>query len=201
MHRFGRARLSVFSRFPFVLIFLTVAFDHGFAYGILYDDFTSDLVHHPKWTRLEFVRRIDNGQLVSTLTRFGTNGSNNLSFVDPQTVNPFQTDVTVIAVSNSAAEPRVRLAGFFYDDSTPGEGNTGEILAEVRMHPKGLGTHVSRIDGPNEGASIAATFDNVLVSAQCLHDGDVNQDNSITPADALLAFQQFLGLADPPLDA
>ncbi len=35
----------------------------------------------------------------------------------------------------------------------------------------------------------------------CPHDGDVNQDDTITPADALLAFQHFLGIAAPPLDA
>jgi hypothetical protein len=35
----------------------------------------------------------------------------------------------------------------------------------------------------------------------CLHDGNVNQDGSTTPADALLAFQHFLGVATSPLDA
>jgi len=35
----------------------------------------------------------------------------------------------------------------------------------------------------------------------CPHDGDVNQDEMRTPADALLTFQHFLGLVDPPLDA
>ncbi len=39
------------------------------------------------------------------------------------------------------------------------------------------------------------------VAQPCQHDGDVNQDDTITPADALLAFQHFLGIADPPLDA
>ncbi len=39
------------------------------------------------------------------------------------------------------------------------------------------------------------------VAQPCPHDGDVNQDGMITPADALLAFQHFLSLADPPLDA
>ncbi len=39
------------------------------------------------------------------------------------------------------------------------------------------------------------------VAQSCPHDGDVNQDDTITPADALLAFQHFLGIADPPLDA
>ena len=35
----------------------------------------------------------------------------------------------------------------------------------------------------------------------CPHDSDANQDGRLTPADALLAFQQFLGIAAPPLDA
>ena len=35
----------------------------------------------------------------------------------------------------------------------------------------------------------------------CIPDGDVNRDGSITAADALLAFQQALGAAEPPLSA
>jgi hypothetical protein len=35
----------------------------------------------------------------------------------------------------------------------------------------------------------------------CLPDGDVNQNGQITPADALLAFEHFLGVAEPPLDS
>ncbi len=38
------------------------------------------------------------------------------------------------------------------------------------------------------------------VAQPCPHDGDVNQDGVITPADALLAFQHFLEIADPTLD-
>jgi hypothetical protein len=34
----------------------------------------------------------------------------------------------------------------------------------------------------------------------CPHDGDVNQDGSLTPTDALLTFRHFLGLAEPPLN-
>ncbi len=37
------------------------------------------------------------------------------------------------------------------------------------------------------------------VAQLCPHDGDVNQDHTITPADALLAFQVFLELVE--LDA
>ncbi len=39
------------------------------------------------------------------------------------------------------------------------------------------------------------------VAQPCPHDGDVNQDDTITPADALLAFQHFLSIADPSLNA
>lgn len=35
---------------------------------------------------------------------------------------------------------------------------------------------------------------------ECPHDGDVNGDGNLTPGDALLAFQHFLGTANPPLD-
>jgi hypothetical protein len=35
----------------------------------------------------------------------------------------------------------------------------------------------------------------------CPPDGDVTQDDQVTPADALRVFQDFLGFAQPPLDA
>lgn len=34
----------------------------------------------------------------------------------------------------------------------------------------------------------------------CPADGDVNQDGNLTPADALMIFRAFLGIANPPLD-
>ena len=34
----------------------------------------------------------------------------------------------------------------------------------------------------------------------CARDGNVDQEDGITPVDALLAFQHFLGIANPPLD-
>lgn len=39
-----------------------------------------------------------------------------------------------------------------------------------------------------------------LATAVCVHDGDANRDGSLTPADALLAFRHFLGIASPPLN-
>ena len=41
----------------------------------------------------------------------------------------------------------------------------------------------------------------LAISQTCQPDGDVNQDGSVTAADALLVFQQALQIADPPLSA
>ena len=43
-------------------------------------------------------------------------------------------------------------------------------------------------------------WSHLAVAQTCLHDGDVNQDGTITPGDALLVFQHFLEIATPPLD-
>jgi hypothetical protein len=48
---------------------------------------------------------------------------------------------------------------------------------------------------PNSGNSMALTATVVA----CLGDGDVNQDGSLTPLDAVLALQGYLGTATSPL--
>ena len=69
----------------------------------LYDDFSADLIDGTKWDRLELVRRVENGVFKSELTRFGSNGTNLLNFADTAAVNAYQADVTVTALSNTAA--------------------------------------------------------------------------------------------------
>jgi hypothetical protein len=39
------------------------------------------------------------------------------------------------------------------------------------------------------------------VAQPCLPDGDVDQNGNLTPGDVLLAFQEFLEIVDPPLNA
>jgi DNA-binding beta-propeller fold protein YncE len=46
------------------------------------DDFSAAMIDRTKWADLEFVRRVNNGVLESTLTRFGSGGFNNLNMVD-----------------------------------------------------------------------------------------------------------------------
>ena len=123
MHNVAHTRSGVFTLFLLVFALLTLLFvDHGLANGVLYDDFTSGMIDRTKWTDLEFVRRVENGQLVSVLTSFGANGSNNSNFVNPSTINTIQADVTVTAVNLAGANPRARLGGAFYNDGTPGAG-------------------------------------------------------------------------------
>jgi hypothetical protein len=72
------------------------------------------------------------------LTRFGANDRNNLSLVDPHLVHSFQADMAIITGIDFGVSPRARLAGYFYNDGTPGEGRVGDIFAEIGVRPNGF---------------------------------------------------------------
>ena len=100
---------------------------------------------HPFQLVGQGVRQIGNGVLKSELTRFGSNGNNSLPFADPAAVSSFQADVTVTAVINTAAIPRARLNGRFYNDGSPGGGLSGEISASIDIRDTGAGLHVAYV--------------------------------------------------------
>ena len=81
------------------------------------DDFSSEFIDRTEWSDLEFVRRINNGVLESALRAYGLWTNNHMSFVNPETVNSIQAEVTVTDVSNDGSWLRSRLAGNFYSDS------------------------------------------------------------------------------------
>lgn len=90
------------------------------------DDFYGPMIDGTKWQPLEFVRRINNGALESALRAYGSWVSNHMSFVDPNTVNSIQADVTVTEVLNEGSWLRARLAGTFYKDA-----NGNDIHAQI----------------------------------------------------------------------
>ena len=128
----------------------------------LYDDFSANLIDRTKWTNLEFVTRVENGVLKSELTRFGSNGSNNLSFADPDAVSSFQADVTVTEVSNTAATVRARLQGDFYNNGAPGGGDAGQVFAGIDIRDHGTGLHVAYFVSQCNNPDCSSTTDLVF---------------------------------------
>jgi hypothetical protein len=107
------------------------------------DDFYGEMIDLNKWANGELIRRIKSGVLESTLTLYGSNGSNSLIFANPSNVDSFEADVTVSEISNNGAFTRARLAGFFfndeYEESELGNGQEGEIHAEIGIRERGGG--------------------------------------------------------------
>ncbi len=121
---------------------IKATFDNVRVNGAPYDDFSSALIDRTKWRFLEFVKRVENGVFKSQLTRFGANGSNTLNFADTAGVNAYQADVTVTEVNLSSATARARLSAFFLNDGTPGDGDVGEVHAEIAIFDSGSGLRV-----------------------------------------------------------
>lgn len=119
----------------------------------LFDDFSAAMIDRSKWDNLEFVRRNNSGVLESALTRFGSDASNSLDLLNPDTVSAIQADVTVTAVSNTNAEAQAGVIGDFYNDGTPGGGFIGDVFAstEIRHHGTELviALFVARCDDGN----------------------------------------------------
>jgi hypothetical protein len=116
---------------------IAATFDNVVVNGSLYDNFASAMIDRTKWTDLELVRQINKGALESTLRRFGSDGSNNLNVIDPDSVGAIQAKVTVTAVSNTNAEARAGVMGDFYNDGTPGDGFIGDVLASTEIRDNG----------------------------------------------------------------
>jgi Leucine-rich repeat (LRR) protein len=108
------------------------------------DGFDANLIDRTVWTDLEFVRRINNGVFESALTRYGSNGSNYLVFSNSGSVNSFSADVTVTAYQNNGSYPHASLLGFVYNDGTPGDGHTGDVLGIVGIGHNGS---LNRLEG------------------------------------------------------
>ena len=85
-----------------------------------------------RWSTFEFERRIEAGQFLSRVRRVDSNGSNGFNVVDPDSVDAIAADVTFVNGSSTGVDARARVVGFFYNDGTPGDGETGEILAVVK---------------------------------------------------------------------
>jgi len=118
----------------------------------LYDDFSGTYIDKTKWREGELVREIQNGKLILKTATPGPNAIssypyavyNSLDFLDPNSVNSIQADVTVLEDSitnppNTRGSTRARLDGNFYNDGTPGGGYTGDIHGQIALRMESPG--------------------------------------------------------------
>jgi hypothetical protein len=113
---------------------ILASFDNVYANGVFYDNFSSNRIDPNRWSYLELVREIQNGQLVSKLAAVDSTWTNALPFQDPDTINSIQADVAVNSFETVNANTRARLVGRFYNDATPGG---GDITSEIRIGGSG----------------------------------------------------------------
>ena len=137
----GKRYLVIFS---LVLFFVVLRITTRRITCLRYDDFSGNYIDKARWQEGERVIEIDTGsqKLLSKLASINPVGIsiyphvdvNPLNFINPNSVNSFQADVTLLEASiinSAAASPR--LDGFFYNDGTPGAGMIGDIYAMVTI--------------------------------------------------------------------
>jgi len=138
--------------------FIRATFNNVLKNGASYalDEDADGLIDRALWYNLEFVRQVDNGVFESEFTRYGSNGSNNMSLINSQPIMGLQADVKVVDIQSSGARPQARLYGSFYNDgtgtSTPGD-ITGDVYGIVGVLEQGSGPQafyaVSKCTAPN----------------------------------------------------
>jgi hypothetical protein len=143
--------------------YMAAAFDNVYKNGVLYDDFSASAIDGTKWFGYEVVREISGGKLRSKLRSSAADtstqwASSDLEFPNPSTINLVQAKITPTGYENTqGAMARQRIAGFWYNDGTPGGGMAGEIAATlgIEAEPSGLVARWSlwRYSGPS-GADI-----------------------------------------------
>jgi hypothetical protein len=111
-------------------------FDDVSKNGVLYEDFQGVTLSGTKWlTPQEFVRRNRNGVFESAQGR-SASGGHNLLLLQQADVTTLSVDVTVTEVrrpNNPGTRLSARLIGAFYNDGTPGGGESGDVIAIVQI--------------------------------------------------------------------
>ena len=113
--------------------FIRATFDNVFKNGASYNLSGADgMIDRPSWNTWEFVRQVNNGVFESALTRYGSNGSNNMSFVNSQAILGFEADLKVVEFQNTGARPMGRLYANLYNDGT-GNNTPGDLKGDVTV--------------------------------------------------------------------
>ena len=122
--------------------YISAAFDNVYVNDTLYDDFSSPVINPTKWITYEFVREISGGKLRSktrSSSAYTSYVSNQLEFVDPLSINNFQTKVTLVGYQNPQGLYELAdITGVFYNDGTPGGDHIGDVVGEVLIGGSGL---------------------------------------------------------------
>jgi hypothetical protein len=132
---------------------IVAKYDNVYRNGSFHDDFNAPTINYANWDSWEVTRQVNNGVFECAIARYGSNGGTHLNFFDVNAITAFQADVTVKEVVNNGATPRARLASAFYNDGTPGEGHTGDIIAGIVILHNGIelvgGCYVTRCTQPD----------------------------------------------------
>lgn len=121
---------------------ITATFDDVMVNGSPFDDFASSHLDPTKWRTLEFVRKVQNGKLVSSVRQSGPllpgeDEENELKFRIPIGPTSFQAEVMITEVTNAGTFPFAFLSGAFYKDSTNAFGDEGDVFAFVGIGHNG----------------------------------------------------------------
>jgi len=143
---FKGLRTRVWLRGPTESGIITATFDNVKKNEVDYDNFNDSadmgMINKDRWNPWELVRRSNEGLIESALTRYFSNGSNNMSFVDSQQILGFEADLKVLDILNQGARPQGRLYAALYNDGTSsGPGDvTGDVHGIVGILDNGLGS-------------------------------------------------------------
>ncbi len=119
-----------------------------------YDDFSGTSIDKTKWRQGDWVREIDsaNQRLLirhaspspAAIAGYSYWDSNNMSFVDPTSINSMQVDVTIIQADiTNQGKTAARLTGIWYNDGTAGGGRIGDIVGEVSLVKDSTGLYAA----------------------------------------------------------
>jgi hypothetical protein len=108
-----------------------------------YDDFSGTYIDKNNWIQGEFVREIKDGKLlfkqaspnpIAVTTTFPYVTLTSLDFINPNSIHSIQADVSIKnSFISGDGNTAARLEGTFFNDGTPGLGNTGDIYAEIAL--------------------------------------------------------------------
>ncbi len=136
----------------FLIVLSFVLFLPALSFSLVpYDDFSGTYIDRTKWRQGEMVREIDSANQRLLVKQASTRPSaypywdaNRLAFVDPNSVNSIQADVTIhqADISNQA-ETWARVSGTWYYDGTAGGGIIGSIVGEVFLRKDSTGLYAA----------------------------------------------------------
>ena len=115
--------------------------------------------------------------------------ANKLDYIDVSTGDLTTSFVAVSAKEN--APGNLICAGFGTTSIPVSSDGTLMTLSFTANCSVGDSTEINILDLEDDLDGISACC-NFFVCAPCEHDGDINSDNKLTPADALCAFETFL---------